>query len=1088
MHPVPKLILTLALSLLGAASPSGLTSLAAAAAVAPADDGKTVTYRGRVVDAQNGEPLPGAVVRLSGSNRFGAVTDNDGNFTLALPAGRKPVVEASFLSYKTTEFTIDKNGSILALEPDNTFLDEVQVVAYGQQRRVTVTGAVSSISSDDILKSPSGSVANALAGAITGVSSVQVSGQPGAEDPDIYVRGTGSLSNEASKPLILVDGVERSFFQMDPNEIENITVLKDAASTAVFGVRGANGVILVTTKRGEEGKNRISLSSQFGLTQPLRHLKSVSSYEYAKIYNEAQLSDNPDMPASALKFSPFVLEMFETGGDPIMFPNMDWDSYIFKDLAWQTQHNVTMSGGSSRFRYFVSLGYLYQDGIMKKFDLTYNPNYTYNRYNYRANVDIDVTKTTNLKINLGGRVGTTHEPQTYNLWENIMWCTPFSSAGIVDGHYIVSSGGNGKYIPMEGGLDGLALFYNYGYAETTENVLNMDIQLDQNLDFVTPGLKASIKGAYNSTYWLAVSRNVTYAPSMYYTPMYLGYFTQPGMDVASPMFDNTIVYRTSGRDGLIEPMSYGDWTGHSRNWYLEGSVNYHRQFGDHEVSALLMYNQSKTYYPPQLTEIPTAYVGYVGRVTYNWKHRYMADFNVGYNGSENFAPGKRYGLFPAVSVGWSISEEPWMKWSKSWMDFLKIRASYGLVGNDKYSGARFLYLNGSWNPANAVFDWGYYDAGGNMYKGSWQFGDQYSPVMLPDAVENTVGNSNVTWEKVRKQNYGIDIVLFKQRLNINADIFFEHRYDILSKRNTQPNITDVSLPLINLGEVSNRGYEISVGWNSRIRDFNYYAKANISYSKNKILYMDEIMPNYPWMAQTGQSTGTKYGLTFDRYLRESDFDPEGNILEFDENGNRIPSMAIGSPRPGDALFKDLNDDGKIDENDAKWFGFSDRPEYVAGFMAGFSWKGFSMSMQWTGAWNASRMIDGEMRTPFGSQNTRTLLTYLADGRWTPENQDSRFPRITFMNKIHYLTTSDLWLIDASYLRLKTAEIAYTLEGNRILKKAGISTAKFYVSGYNLLTLFSPLAELDIDPEGNTSGWDNRYPNNRIYNFGINLTF
>ena len=659
MRPVPKLILTLTL-LTAAAVPSG-TFRALAAAVTPADDGKTVTYRGRVVDAQNGEPLPGAVVRLSGSNRYGAVTDSDGNFTLALPAGRKPVVEASFLSYKTTEFTIDKNGSILALEPDNTFLDEVQVVAYGQQRRVTVTGAVSSISSDDILKSPSGSVANALAGAITGVSSVQVSGQPGAEDPEIYVRGTGSLSNEASKPLILVDGVERSFFQMDPNEIENITVLKDAASTAVFGVRGANGVILVTTKRGEEGRNRISVSSQFGLTQPLRHLKSVSSYEYASIYNEAMLSDNPDMPESALKFSPFVLDMFKTGGDPIMFPNMDWDAYIFKDLAWQTQHNVTMSGGSSRFRYFVSLGYLYQDGIMKKFDLTYNPNYTYNRYNYRANVDVDITKTTNLKVNLGGRVGTTHEPQTYNLWENIMWCTPFSSAGIVDGHYIVSSGGNGKYIPMEGGLDGLALFYNYGYAETTENVLNMDVQLDQNLDFITPGLRASLKGSYNSTYWLSMSRNVTYAPSMYYTPMYLGYFTQPGMDVASPMFDNTIVYRTSGVDGLIEPMSYGDWTGHSRNWYLEGSINYNRSFGDHEVSGLLMYNQSKTYYPAQLTEIPTAYVGYVGRVTYNWKHRYMADLNIGYNGSENFAPGKRYGFFPAVSVGWSISEEPWMK-------------------------------------------------------------------------------------------------------------------------------------------------------------------------------------------------------------------------------------------------------------------------------------------------------------------------------------------------------------------------------------------------------------------------------------------
>ena len=395
----------------------------------------SVTYRGKVVDSDTGEPLAGAAVMLKGSHRYGTSAGADGEFSLTVPSGRNVVLEISFLSYKTLEVVPEgTEGLVFALEPDNTFLDEVQVVAYGQQRKMSVTGAIASISSEDILKSPSGSVANALAGAITGVSSVQVSGQPGAEDPEIFVRGTGSLSNEASKPLVLVDGVERSFFQMDPNEIANITVLKDAASTAVFGVRGANGVILVTTKRGEEGRNRISVSSQFGLTQPLRHLKSVNSLQYAQIYNEAQKTDNPEIPTASLRFSPFVLEMFETGGDPIMFPSMDWDDYIFKDLAWQTQHNVTMSGGSTRFRYFVSLGYLYQDGIMKRFDLTYNPNYTYNRYNYRANVDIDLTRTTNLKVNLGGRVGTTHEPQSYNLWENIMWCTPFSSAGIIDGH------------------------------------------------------------------------------------------------------------------------------------------------------------------------------------------------------------------------------------------------------------------------------------------------------------------------------------------------------------------------------------------------------------------------------------------------------------------------------------------------------------------------------------------------------------------------------------------------------------------------------------------------------------------------------
>lgn len=1051
------------------------------------DNGKT-TYNGKVVDAQNGEPLIGASVFVKGTTT-GAITDNNGEFSVTVPGNEPPEFEVSYISYKTETISPKRTGgNVIRLTTDANLLDEVQVVAYGKQRKMSVTGAIVSINSEDLLKSPSGSAAGALAGAITGVSTVQTSGQPGAEDPDIYVRGTGSLNSEMSKPLILVDGVERSFFQMDPNEIESITVLKDAASTAVFGIRGANGVILVTTKSGQEGKNTITLSSQFGITQPLRHLKSVSSYEYGKIYNEAMMTDNPGISESSLKFSEYVLEAFRTHSDPIMFPDVDWDDYIFKDLAWQTQHNVSMSGGSKRFRYFVSLGYLHQDGIMKKFDMNYNPNYRYDRYNYRANVDIDASRTTKIRINLGGRVGVSHEPQTYNIWENIMWCTPFSSAGIVDGHYIMSSKGNNKYIPIEQGLDGLSLFYNWGYNQTTSNVLNLDLQINQQLDFITKGLSLNIKGAYNSSYNVGVSRGVTVGPSRALVPMYQGYYTQPGMDISNPMFDNTIIYLSSSLDGLKEPMTYSNWTSKGRDWYLEGSLNYSRTFGDHEVSALFLYNQSKSYYPGHFTEIPTAYVGYVGRITYNYKRKYLIDFNMGYNGSENFAPGRRYGFFPAGSVGWVISEEPWMKGAKGWLDFLKIRASFGIVGNDKYAGNRFLYLNGSWNPNNAIWDWWYYDAEKNGYNGSWQFGKDYSPVMLPDAKENTVGNSVVTWEKVRKQNYGIDIVLFKQQLSITADYFREFRYDILSTRNTLPAITDIKLPLMNLGEVRNHGYEISIGWTSKVRDWSYYIKGNISYSKNQIVYMDEIQPNYPWMAQTGRSTGTHYGYIFDRFLTEADFDPKGNILEYDADGKRIPKMAIGFPRPGDSLFKDLNNDGKIDGDDCKWFGYSDRPEYVAGLIAGFTWKGLGFSMQWTGAWHASRVLAGEMRMPFGSQNSRTLLTYLADNRWTPENPDARFPRISFMNKTHYTTDSDLWLLDGSYLRLKTAEVSYTLSGKKGMKKVGLSSCKFYISGFNLLTLFSELEKIDIDPEGHTNGYDNKYPNNRIYNIGINLTF
>ena len=1046
-----------------------------------------VSYKGVVKDAATGEPLAGASVILKGSTQYGTSTDLDGNFVLSIPSGTKPELEVSFISYQTQVVVVSKtSGIVILLAEDSNFLEEVQVVAYGKQKKTSITGAITSIGSEDLLKSPSGSAANSLAGALTGVSTIQVSGQPGAEDPDIYVRGSGSLTNEASKPLILVDGVERSFFQMDPNEIDNITVLKDAASTAVFGVRGANGVILVTTKRGEEGKAKINWTSSFGLTQPLRHLTTSSSYEHAQVFSEAQLSDNWNDPATPLTFSNTVMNMFAKNSDPIMFPNTNWDEYLFNKLAWQTQHNITLSGGADKVRYFVSLGYLYQDGMLKSFE-NYNANYNYNRYNYRANVDIDVTSTTQLKINIGGRVGKRHEPNGYggNIWQYITWCTPYSSPGMIDGHYTVPHVGN--YIPIGGGMSGFDLYYGYGYNEDTSNTMNLDIQIAQNLDAITKGLSLNLKGSYNSVYNLYVNRTPTAVSARWHGVNYKGYYTQPGMSLDNPMFDNTHVIITSGEEFLDEPLSYSSGTSRGRNWYLEGSLNYDRKFGNHEVGALLLYNQSKTYYPSNFPEIPTAYVGYVGRVTYNYKRKYLADFNVGYNGSENFAPGHRYGLFPAGSIGWVISEEPWMAGTKGWLDFLKVRASYGLVGNDKYSGARFLYLNGSWDPSHSVANFGSW--------GSWQFGAMYSSHMLVDAIENAAGNPVVSWEKCLKQNYGIDITLFKQQLTINADYFREHRYDILSKSNTLPGIADINLPMLNLGIVDNYGYELSATWRSKVsQDFSYYITGNYSFSRNKIINMDEVVPNEPYMAQTGRRTGMSYGYIFDRYLTEADFDPETKELLTIEKGGTVPAITLGNPRPGDAIFKDLNGDNKIDGDDNTWFGYGQRPESVAGLMAGFNWKNFSFSMQWTGAWNASRVLGIEYKEPFGMTNDRGLLKYLADGRWTPENPNSRFPRISFMNKAWFNQDSDIWLMDGSYLRLKNVELAYTIPSGRFLKKLGISSLRCYLSGYNLVTLFSELAEIDIDPEGMTGSADLNgdyvysYPNVRIYNMGFNITF
>ena len=1044
---------------------------------------KNRLYKGKVVDDRTSEPLVGATVKVKGST-IGTITDIDGNFALDIPDNISPIVfEVSYMGYASKEAAPAKTtGFTIRLAEDSQTLEEVQIIAYGKQSKMSVTAAISSIDTKELLKSPSGSVANALSGVVTGLSSIQPSGQPGAENPSIYIRGTGSLSDELSKPLILVDGVERSFFQMDSHEIESITVLKDAASTAVFGVRGANGVVLVTTRRGVSGKPVISLNSSFGLTQALRNLKGVDSYTYATLYNEAQLSDNPSLTESQLGFSPFVIDMFRTNEDPIMFPNVDWNDYLFKNLAWQTQHNLTLSGGGERFRYFVSLGYLLQDGMLKQLGESYDPNYQYKRFNYRSNVDIDITKSTLLKVNIGGHVGAKREPRTDELWRKVLWSTPFSSPGIVDGKLISNIYSN-RYISIGERSCPLDYYYNYGYNVDTDNVLNLDLALEQKLDFITPGLSMNIKGAYNTNYNVKASRTPSGADSMC-TPIYLGSIETPGMDFWDPRFDRTIVYQTDGVSGLHEQMSYGEEVGRGRNWYGEFSLNYSRSFGDHDVSALFLYNQSKKYYPETkidgkvfYMDIPTAYVGYVGRMTYAYKKRYMVDLNAGYNGSENFAPDKRFGFFPAVSAGWILSEEKFMKKQKV-IDFLKLRASYGIVGNDKMENARFLYMAGAWSGYNTV-------AKG---QGSWQFGKDGGTGLLPDAKENTMGNPDVTWEKVAKQNYGIDLKMFDSRLSLTADVFFEKRKDILSTRNTLPAITDINLPKINLGKVNNHGYELSLGWNDRAGKVDYWLKANVSYAKNKIIYMDEVVPNEPYMAETGRSTGLTYGYIFDRFLQKDDFDADGNLKK-DENGRQIlPQMALGTPRPGDALFKDLNGDGVINGDDKTRFGYAERPDYVFGFLGGLKWKNFEFSMQWTAAMNASRILDGEYRNAFGSTNSRMLLKFLADGRWTEENPNSRFPRLTFMNKSHYLQTSDLWLMNGSYLRLKTAEISYTLPQKDFLKKVGIESVRFYCNGYNLLTLFSDLNDIDIDPEGVTDGGNNNYPNIRIYNFGVNISF
>lgn len=856
---------------------------------------QTATVSGVVKD-DTGEPVIGAGVLVKGTT-LGTITDIDGHFSFRAD-DLNGVLVVSFVGMETQEIPMKGKGTFdIVLKSSNTLLEEVQVVAYGAQKKVTLTGSISSVNTDELLKVPTASIGNMLSGVLSGVSSIQSSGQPGGDDPDVFIRGISTLNTMNAKPLYLVDGVERSFFQIDPNEVENITILKDASSTAVFGVRGANGVIIVTTKRGKEGKAKINASFSYGIQTPTRMPEFVNSYDYATFLNEAYTNDGKDP-----KFTPEAVEAFRTHSNPIIYPDTDWMELLFKSSAPQTQGNVNISGGTERVRYFISMGMLDQKGFFKNHDTRYDANFNFNRYNYRANLDIDFTKTTLVAINMGGRVEKRNFPRSGDdinqLFRRIYWATPFSGPGIVDGKWIK---GNSQYLPV-GLSDGLGNIYGRGYGSKTTNVVNLDLALTQKLDFVTKGLQFKIKVAYNSGYDHTKERATSIES---YQPWYRKDVTW--MEHPAGSDPNEVVYIQDGEAGLI---SYAESFGKSRDWYAEASFDWKRDFGLHHLSALALYNQSKTYYPDSdYPGIPRGYVGLVGRVTYDYDNKYLIEGNVGYNGSENFAPGNRYGFFPAVSGGWVLTQEEFLK-DNPVVNFLKIRASYGIVGNDRYHPYgtgfmdRFLYLPNS-----------YFIGSG------YQFGTGTS--WSPGAYEKSFGNSGLSWEKSAKQNYGIDFSLFNQKLSGSIDYFYEKRTDILAKASTDPIIHAMSLPVLNLGIVSNKGVELNLKWNHKINSFRYWTNLNVSYAKNKIVYQDEVPSEYTYTLKTGHPVGQPFGLKVRGFYYEGMEDVADHSYVLKE---------------GDVVYEDLNHDGKIDDNDKTAIGYPSYPLLNAGLTLGLNIK------------------------------------------------------------------------------------------------------------------------------------------------------
>ena len=1075
---------------------------------APTELQQSDVISGQVLD-DTGETVIGATVVVVGGNATqGAVTDFDGNFQIKCKAGQK--LQISYVGYQT-QVVEAKNGMKVTLKSDAIALQSVEVVAYGVQKKVTVTGALSSVKSEELTRTPVSSVNNVLAGQLSGVTTVQTSGEPGSDAAQIFVRGQGTWAD--SSPLIQVDGVEREMWDIDPNEIESVTVLKDASATAVFGVRGANGVVLITTKRGSEGKAKISFNASFSALTPTKMIEQTSSYEYATFHNAMRRNDGKDP-----YFSQSVLDMFQNGTDPIRFPSMKWTDYLMKDVTLQQQHNVNISGGNQKVKYFISAGMFTQDGIFEEFDRPYDYGYQYQRFNYRTNLDINVTKTTQVSFNISGKIDESCKPHTGQnsdqMIREMYWASPFSSPGMVDGRYIVTSvaesdnyvdeilkpqGETAGVLPF-GTSTPMAYAMNQpGAYHYNNNKLQMDLVLDQKLDFITKGLSLKLKGSYNSSY--QVRKEITNSQATY-TPVYHK-FVQTDAE-GNPIQTGTM--QSVDKDGnpvTIPVYAWGERTdfrlssdntdpvysnsspSKGRNWYAEASLNYNRSFGAHTITALALYNQSKDYYiSGNYSDIPRTYVGLVARVTYDWNNRYMAEFNFGYNGSENFAPGRRFGSFPAGSVGWVVSDEAFFKPIKKVVSFLKLRASWGLVGNDKIGGNRFMYMADPYivNQTNTFDRFTYTSVNEPAF--AYIFGIE-NGTATKGAYESAKNNPEVSWEKAFKQDYGFDMNFFDDRLRTVFDYYKEHRTNILAQDWTIPGFLGFNPPYTNFGIVDSHGWEASINWQDKAgQDLRYSVKLNLSYNQNEIIEDRQAPQENDYMYTAGHRIGSRLQYKFWKYYYE------GAEADYEkEFGSPFPTQLVTKLYPGDAVFVDLDKDGDIDANDmSRDYGYTDDPQYIAGLNLALYYKNFSFSAQFTGAWNVSRVLGDVFRRPFQNRSTVLdggLLRYHLDNTWTVDNpsQSADYPRATWDNADQNYAGSTLYEKDAKYLRLKTIQVAYDFKFP-FMKKLGLNQLQLALSAYNLFTL-TPYKFGDPEARASTTP---SYPLQRTYTASLKLGF
>ena len=975
------------------------------------------TIQGLVLD-ETDQPLTGATVYTS-DKKSSAITDLDGLFKLTnVNVGDTLVV--SYVSYQTFKQVIKSSDNFfrVALAPDERMLDEVVIVGYGQQKKASVVGAIAQVSTKELTQSPVSNVSNALAGRLPGMITVQRSGEPGSDMANMYIRGISTFGSNQS-PLILVDGVDRDIRMMDVSEIESISILKDASATAVYGVRGANGVVLVTTKRGKVGKATVTFSADAGIQSPTSMPEMVDSYNMAVLVNEALVNDG-----MSPKYTQEQINAFRYGTNEFLYPNVDWAEECLKKSALMQQYNVNITGGSEKVKYFVGANILMQGGLFKhgNYNENYSTNVKYTKYNFRSNLDFQLSSIFSAKLNLAGVIGDKHRPSpggdVNTIFDRIKIANPdISPIRNPDGSWGVFETTS---------LNALAYLTDTGYADEKETAVQATVGMKADLSKLVKGLSVNVDFSFD------------------FNNVYVKKYGK-----TSDMF----LFNSDGsctHKAFASALGFGDELSvYNSQYVFEPSINYNNTFGDHEVSGLVLFNaQEYVKKGDALTRLPYRRLGLVGRATYSYKNKYLGEVNIGYNGSENFAPGHRFGFFPAFSLGWVVSEESFF--NTSVVDYLKLRASYGLVGNDQIGGDRFLYLS-LWQSAD-----------------DGQFGYPNPTGGGGGVNEKRTGNESLTWEKAKKFNFGVDTRLFRSQLELTADVFYERRSNILTNVDIVPGTYGGPAIQANAGIVENKGLEFDATWRGRIgKDIEYFVGGNYSFARNKIIEKPESPQAYDYLYATGRRVGQPFG-----YVALGLFQSEEEILE-------SPSQ-FGVPLyPGDIKYMDVNGDGVIDTNDRYPIGFTDVPEMFYSFKFGFNYKRFDFSCLFQGAANVTYNFQTSTNIPFNNERSTPIVQWL--DRWTPENRDASLPRISYSRPgNNNYQTNTFWQNNGNYLRLKNLEVGYRLPENWV-SVIGAENARFYVNGTNLLTWdHVPV----YDPE-NTNA---RYPLMRVINFGVKVTF